>query len=211
MVSLLSSLLYFVVYTATKYNIDESHGLTHSMDVLHNVNNIYELELPKYPYLKSQEKVIFISAILHDMCDKKYMNEYEGIRGIEELLKTKIEPSEIEMIKKIISTMSYSKVKQNGYPDLGEYQQAYHIVREADLLAGYNFDRCMIYNMLKNQGDIHDSFTNAYFLFQKRMFQHHNDNLFSTTYGMKQSIILHQDAIARINTWKQIIRTPSMK
>ena len=36
---------------------------------------------------------------------------------------------------------------KNGFPDMGEYQTAYNIVREADLLCAYDFDRCMIYQM----------------------------------------------------------------
>jgi len=58
--------------------------------------------------------------------------------------------SDLEIIGKIIGTMSYSKVKANGYPELGEYQLAYHIVREADLLAAYDIDRCIIYTMYRD-------------------------------------------------------------
>ena len=29
--------------------------------------------------------------------------------------------------------MSYSKVKKSGFPDMNEFQTAYHIVRESDL------------------------------------------------------------------------------
>ena len=46
--------------------------------------------------------------------------------------------------------MSYSKVNKNGFPELGNYQLCYNIVREADLLASYNIDRCIIYQMIKN-------------------------------------------------------------
>ena len=78
------------------------------------------------------------------MCDKKYMDEKEGIKEIEKFLESKLSDDEINIILSIITTMSYSTVKANGYPDLGFYQTAYHIVREADLLSAYNFDRCVI-------------------------------------------------------------------
>jgi hypothetical protein len=50
------------------------------------------------------------------------------------------------MVKFIISKMSYSKVKSNGFPCIGPFQTAYNIVREADLLSDYDFYRCIIYN-----------------------------------------------------------------
>jgi len=67
--SLLSKLVHFVLLTTKKYQIDESHGLSHSMNVLHYANKIYESEIENYPILKNQEKLIYVSAILHDMCE----------------------------------------------------------------------------------------------------------------------------------------------
>jgi hypothetical protein len=56
------------------------------MDVLYNAHKIYESEVPMNPTLLQQENIILTSAALHDMCDKKYMNEYEGIKLIENFL-----------------------------------------------------------------------------------------------------------------------------
>ena len=141
------------------------------------------------------------------MCDKKYVNEDEGIRQIEDFLQESMDPAEIDMTKQIISTMSYSKVKKKGYPLLGTYQYAYHIVREADLLSAYNFDRCMIYHMQKNQKcTLEESFQNANELFENRVLKHIDDQLIGTKYGIKQSLILHNRAKQRIRTWKSIIR-----
>ena len=81
------------------------------------------------------------------MCDKKYMDEDTGLEKINQFLEDKMTPLELDITKQIITTMSYSKVKTNGYPELNEYQMAYHIVREADLLSAYDFDRCMFYNI----------------------------------------------------------------
>ena len=52
--------------------IDESHGIKHSMDVLNYAHNIYKNEINNYPIIKKHERIIYISAIIHDMCDKKY-------------------------------------------------------------------------------------------------------------------------------------------
>lgn len=204
--SLLTKLFNFVLLTSAKYNIDESHGLSHSMVVLHNAHKIYENEVPLNPYLLQQENIILTSAALHDMCDKKYMNEYEGIKLIEDFLKDKLDNEEIEITKKIITTMSYSTVKKNGFPSLGVYQHAYHIVREADLLSAYDFDRCMIYNMNKSNSTIEYAFNDSYNLFQNRVLKHNKDGLLLTDYSIRKSHILENKAMTRIDQWRKILK-----
>jgi HD superfamily phosphodiesterase len=208
--SLLSKLVHFVLLTTKKYNIDESHGLSHSMNVLHYANKIYEHEVKSYPILKNQEKLIYVSAILHDMCDKKYLDEAAGLREIESFLQEEdaLSPTEINMSKQIMSTMSYSKVKQVGFPIMGGYQKAYHIVREADLLTAYDFDRCIIYKINKNGGDLEDAFKNANELFENRVLKHNEDNLFLFDYSKRESVLLHEIALQRISGWKRIMIRP---
>jgi len=207
--SLLNKLLHFVILTSNKYKIDESHGLKHSMDVLQFAYKIFNAEKTNFPEIINHEKIIHISAIVHDMCDKKYMNENEGISNIEEFLKTKIEPGELDIIKQIISTMSYSKVKKHecfSYPDLGEYQMAYHIVREADLLAAYDIDRCIIYQMYKSGDSFESSFDNASKLFDNRVLKHFDNNLFITEYSKKEGRILHEKSLNTISLWQNILK-----
>jgi len=202
---LLSTLLQFVKLTSIKHNIDESHGLGHSMEVLFNAHQIYNDNIFKYPFLHSQESVIYTSAIIHDMCDKKYINQTQGIYEINHLLNHKMSFADICMTDKIISTMSYSNVKRNGFPDLGNYQLAYHIVREADLLAAYDFDRSVIYHMHKTDGDFLKSYENAIELFENRVLKHHKDELFITDFSKKKGLELHNKAIIQMNAWKKII------
>jgi HD superfamily phosphodiesterase len=210
--TLLSKLFQFVLLTTKKYSIDESHGLSHSMNVLHFANNIYNDEVEKLPDIKYQEKVIYVSAILHDMCDKKYMNQESGIYEISNFLgeTNKITASEIKAINNIIGTMSYSTVKKNGFPDLYEYQPAYHIVREADLLSAYDFDRCMIYNMNMQNGNINAAFDNASKLFETRVFKHKEDGLLLTDYALQQDFSLKQIAKTRINAWRNLLNNRSI-
>jgi HD superfamily phosphodiesterase len=205
---LLSKLFQFVFYITSKYSIDESHGISHSMNALYYSNQIFESEIVSYPDLKKYERLIYVSAVVHDMCDKKYMNEMEGIKEVETYLKEKdvgLEKFEVETVKNIISTMSYSTVKKNGYPDLGEYQKAYHIVREADLLTAYDFDRSMIYHMCVNKSNLKESFLNAEDLFKKRVLMHNRDKLFITPYSNFESRKLHMKAIRRMEYWKNIL------
>jgi HD superfamily phosphodiesterase len=219
--SLITKLFQFVLLTSKKYNIDESHGLSHSMNVLHFAHNIYEVEKKNYPILESQSKIIYVSSIIHDMCDKKYLDEYTGLNEINDFLEDKLTPTELDITKQIINTMSYSKVKKQGFPELHDYQMAYHVVREADLLAAYDFDRCMLYNIhVQTKSTINnptpiiqdikflEAFNNANELFQNRVLKHHHDNLFVTSYSKHNYLALQIDAIKRINTWKNILKKP---
>lgn len=206
----LANLISFVLSTIKTYNIDESHGVSHSLDVLYNAHNILEAELPRNAYLEEHRTIILTSAVLHDMCDKKYVVEKEGIANIQEFLTDKMDEKEIEIATKIMATMSYSKVKKVGYPDFGEYQLAYHIVREADLLSAYDFDRCMIYSIYQNNYDLNRAFDNAHTLFNERVLRHHQDNLFITEYAKKESIKLHVQSTNRIDNWKRILNRPTI-
>jgi len=204
--TLLTKLFQYVLLATQKYNIDESHGLSHSMNVLHYAKDIYESEVLNKPYLRQQKKIIFVAAVLHDMCDKKYVNEDEGIQEINTLLSDKITQKEIDVTKTIIQTMSYSKVKVKGYPELGPYQMAYHIVREADLLTAYDFDRCMIYNMYRKRGDVNEAFNDAHLLFMNRVLKHNEDNLFITDYSKQVSRELEVGSLKRIGAWKRLLQ-----
>ena len=203
--SLFSKLFQFVMLITAKYKIDESHGVSHSMDVLHVAHNIYTYELPSRPELLSHERLIYVAAIIHDMCDKKYMNEKDGVAEIEEYLGDKLEDFEINMTKQIVSTMSYSTVKKNGFPNLGIYMPAYHIVREADLLSAYDFDRSMIYHMYNTNSSVDKAFANAKELFRTRVFRHEKDGLLTTHYAKTYSPYLQSKALSRMNAWERIL------
>ena len=215
--SLYSKLFQYVLRICAKYNIDESHGVSHAMNIFMYSNQIYEHEVVQHPFLKQQECVIYASAILHDMCDKKYMDQDQGVAEIEEFLKNCCNSDSIEhaildaesisAIKCIITTMSYSHVKVHGFPSLGKYQHAYHIVREADLFCAYDFDRCMIYHMNKvGVGDIQNAFNDSVRLFETRVFLHHDHNLLVTDYSKCAYIPMHENSIARINHWRKMLQ-----
>jgi len=174
--------------------IDESHAVKHSIEVFNLSREILESELPNNPQLSSQKNIIYCAAILHDMCDKKYMNDEEGLKRIQEYMKGVLSEHEIEIMSKIIMTMSYSKVSKYGYPELGEYQRAYHIVREADLLAAYDIDRCIIYSMYRDDIDYFAARAIAVELFNNRVFRMRQDRLFKTKYSQKESLKLHKKA-----------------
>ena len=184
----------YVMDTTIKYNIDESHALKHSLEVYQYAKDIYENQVVKYPYLEKQKEIIFVSAILHDMCDKKYMNQENGVQMIKTHMKDYFEDQELVVIDKIISTMSYSTVKKLGYPDLGEYQLAYHIVREADLLSAYDLDRCLIYSMIVEKMNYENAVKRVIELSKNRILKYRSDQLFITDYSRLLSYHLHKKA-----------------
>lgn len=206
---LLTKLLHFVMLISYKYHIDESHSLGHSLEVLNNAHNIYESELPNNPKLKLDERAIYVAAIVHDMCDKKYVDQEEGLVNIQKFLKEKMTFSEIQTVKNIISTMSYSHVKNEGFPDFGDKQLAYNIVREADLLSAYDFNRCMLYKLYKQPAStIDDVFEDANDLFNIRILKYGDNGLFTTEYAKKESLVLHSQSLVQINNWKKILKKP---
>jgi HD superfamily phosphodiesterase len=200
--SIINAAFNYVVYTSKKFDIDESHSLKHSMEVFHLANKIYDSELPANEFLKKHQNIISISAILHDMCDKKYMNEQSGIQDMQLFMKDYMKESELEIVSKIISTMSYSKVNQKGFPDLKEYQLAYHIVREADLLSAYDIDRCIIYGMMKEKKTYNEAIIRALELCDNRILKYRCDNLFITEYSKNYSERLHNQCLEDIKSIK---------
>jgi HD superfamily phosphodiesterase len=194
----------YVIMTSNKYNIDESHALKHSMEVLHFANKIYDSELYTNPFLEEQKDIIFVSSVLHDMCDKKYMNEQIGIQEMQNYMKDYLEVDHLDVVSDIISTMSYSKVMKQGYPELHEYQLAYHIVREADLLAAYDLDRCIIYQMMHDKCSYSESLPIAIQLFYKRVLRYIENDLFVTEYSKKKAAELHLKALEDIEKIKFI-------
>jgi len=181
------------------------------MDVLHYTKSIYDMEEINNEKIKHYERVIYVSAIVHDMCDKKYMNEEKGIQEIENFLQEKIWDWEISSVKNIISTMSYSTVKLNGLPNLGELQDSYNIVRESDLLSAYNFDRCMSYRLTKTPtASVENTYKEACDLFENRVFKHDSDGLLFTQYAKMNHGSLKQNAQQQMYRWKTIINNPKL-
>ena len=185
----------YVINTSKTYNIDESHALKHSMDVFHTTNKIYNSEVQKFPYIETQKEIICSAAILHDMCDKKYMSQEKGIDNMKKYMCEFMTEKDLEISSKIISTMSYSTVKKNGYPDLKEYQLAYNIVREADLLTAYDVDRCIMYGIMVEKLTYNNAVKRALELFEIRILKYRSDNLFTTEYALYESSLLHQKAL----------------
>lgn len=188
----------YVVHTSNKHTIDESHAVKHSMDVFHYANKIVKSEFPNNRFLEQQTDIISVSAIVHDMSDKKYVDEETGIIEMDTFLKDYMNTEKREMVSNIVNTMSYSTVKSKGYPNLGAYQLAYHIVREADLLSAYDIERTIIYGMMKENLSYTNALQRALELFEHRVLKYRSDNLFVTEYSKWKSLRLHNKCLYNI-------------
>jgi hypothetical protein len=177
------------------YTIDESHAMKHSMDVFNYTKQFYYRYVPYQPQLVQQQRVLYAASILHDMCDLKYTTEAEGLRAIYTYMEPCFTPEEFNIISVIMTTISYSKVKMKGFPILGDWQFAYHIVRESDLLASYDFDRCVMYGMYRESLPYVDAMTRARTLYHNRVFQYIKDGVFITDFGLSKAYELHGKAI----------------
>jgi len=205
----LAELFQFVIAISKRYNIDESHSLGHSMRVLHNADLIAREEskwIQKPNVYMDQRPIIQAAAILHDTCDKKYREEKPALNEVAELLTSYMSPVEINATMEIIGKMSYSTVKKNGMPDLQEYQFAFNVVREADLLDAYDFDRSMLYHMHKNEKRLEEAYKDACELFDNRVLRHDKDGLLLTRYARSQHLDLSEKAIRRMYHWKRILK-----
>ena len=207
-----SKLFDFVIKKCSKLNIDESHALKHSMDVFFNSHSIFEHEQNNYIFNDNEfircKNIMNTCSILHDMCDNKYIDEEIGWNYIHDFLEPQMNTHDIDISKKIIMNMSYSKVKKNGYPDIFQNPNdlfIYHVVREGDLLASYDFERCMIYGMYKRDLKYDNCFQEAQNLFDSRMFKYIDMDLFVHEYSKSKALTLHKEAENRIMDLKKYL------
>jgi len=204
----LSKLFQFVIAISGRHGIDESHSLGHSMRVLQFAEQI-AIEESTYilnpKLLEEQRPIIQTAAILHDTCDKKYRDEATGLLEIRDFLTPIMPQSQISETIRIIENMSYSKVTKYGMPNMGEYQTAFNVVREADLLDAYDFDRSMIYHMQRNRKPMNEAYKDAVDLFETRVLRHETDGLLFTNYAIRRHPELSINAKIRMGQWSRSI------
>jgi hypothetical protein len=89
-------------------------------------------------------------------------------------------------------------------------QLAYHIVREADLLTAYDFDRSILYHLHNSNSDIHKAYENAMEVFENRILRHEEDGLFVTDFSKNEAAHLKIKALDRIQRWKILLKNRSL-
>ena len=181
-------LLYtFIDNFCKEHNIDNSHDVTHSRDCVAFVERLMD-----YSFSEDEKEMARYAAALHDCVDKKYVDVVEGSIHIHGFL-TSIGWSEVraDALLSIVTTMSYSKLtaavvdRMPVFPDHGEWDRVYHVVRQADLLCSYRVHRCYQY-----QKRIHPDWTEVAHwirveaMFQDRMFKYVTNGWFQSRVAM---------------------------
>jgi hypothetical protein len=200
--SKMDKIIQFINDTCIKYNIDESHGLKHSIQT-----HEWSQKLTKdIKHCATESVIIKLSCLLHDMCDKKYMDENEGINNIITFLKYELDVSDeiVEAVVFIINTMSYSKVIKNGYPDFKSDKSlkfCYHIVRNSDLLESYDPERCIGYQ-IRCGGSRRDGIIKMLELFDNRILKLIQNGYINIEPAIKYAEELHQEALGLLDKYK---------
>jgi len=198
----MDALYAFINQCCKEQQIDESHNLKHSISALRWAHILMD----SFPDLTQDERQVISYAIaLHDMCDSKYTDTKVAAIKIKEWLLTQTVSEEIsDVIINIIQTMSYSKLKkqmvESGsqtpiYPDHGQWQRAYHIVRHADLLDAYVVARCFLYSKHIDP-DLQDevAWSLVEKLFENRVFKYVSDGFIFYPKALELAAELTQDA-----------------
>lgn len=142
----------FVSQKSNLYHIDYSHNLYHSQMVKGLGFFIADRD---YRLTKNQREVLYLSCMLHDMCDPKYTPVAQAILDVSNFLEKEcgVSATVHDGVMNIITSMSYHQVvRPDGrveYPQWlwkeKNYKDVYHITREADLLTSYDIKRMVHY------------------------------------------------------------------
>lgn len=140
----------FVMDTCFDNHIDISHNLHHS----HQVKELgFLIAQQDYHLNRKQQETLYLSCMLHDMCDAKYVPRIQGILDISNFLRKHCSMDVHDGVLNIITTMSYNQiVSSHGhiqYPNWLQcehnFKEVFHITREADLLTSYDMKRMVHY------------------------------------------------------------------
>lgn len=200
---MLNQVVEFINQTCILFNIDDSHGLGHAIKTLSWSQRIgKDIKLTFY-----ESRVIQLSCLLHDMCDKKYMDEQFGVDRIRIFLTEtlKEDPGVVERVIFIITTMSYSKVIKLGYPDFtGEpsIEMCYHIVRNSDLLESYDPERCIGYHV-RCGGIRKDGIIRMFEIFENRIMRLIENGYINIEPAKGYALELHKKALLDLERYRE--------
>ena len=199
-----------------KYNIDSSHNHIHSKEVANYCLQILKCE--KNIHLKDK-KIALLGSLFHDTIDSKYIKGEDTEVILKNLLE-KVVPDEEETIKQVIlfsKYISYSKtVEKNKDGSLRfvlpeplqhfENLQAYHVMRNADLLSSYNLQRTLVYRSHKNKTKDPELLTKEMMrLYFSRMYLLRKNHILSleNPYCDVASRIMEKMALKRISNYQR--------
>lgn len=191
----------FVEQMCSKYGIDESHGINHAKDCVQ-----FATQLLDETITDDERTVILFAAAVHDTVDKKYTPVDQATEEVHNFLESlELEHVLINAILDIITTMSYSyltnrKLKGLSYPDHGIWEEAYHIVRHADLLCAYRVERCFHYQKHVTPGiSEEDAMIAVKKIFKTRVFRYIADGWITLPKAVELAETMEIEAYAYLN------------
>lgn len=195
----MDSLFNFIEIQCAKYGIDESHGLKHAKGTMMRAN---EILLTLSEVTEEERKMTLYAAAIHDTCDSKYTPVNEAAKEIGYFLRSQLwSAQEIDALIKIVTSMSYSKLKKAlssghiDFPNHGKWQRAYHVARHADLLEGYIVARCVLYNIhLFPEKSMDEHWQRASELFSERVFTYCSEGWIFLPAAIELAKSLEQEA-----------------
>jgi hypothetical protein len=195
----MNSLFAFIKRQCEEYGIDESHGLKHAKGTLMRANQILS---SMNDVTEEERRMTLYAAAIHDTCDSKYTPVDEAARAIGYFLRSQgWSPQDIHALINIVTSMSYSKLKDSltsgeiEFPNHGKWQRAYHVARHADLLEGYVVARCVMYNQhIFPKKTMDEHWERATEIFEKRVFTYISEGWIFLPYAIELAKPLEQEA-----------------
>jgi hypothetical protein len=224
------------------FNMDDSHGLVHCYSVYTICKHIlWNLDKDQHvkQYLQCtnstfittslitdmtlEESIhtILYAAFVHDTIDKKYMQEEQGIKILQDYASLHLMKSYmIEAIIQVITHISYStrmKQRKLGLDEIpkNQYILATYIVADADLLAGYEPARCWRYTIRtmekestpgsKNSQVIEQTFLS---LMNSRMTLY--KDMVYTQWAKQKALVLHAELLEFLSMNKRFFLSSSL-
>jgi HD superfamily phosphodiesterase len=201
----------YVKIRSLLYKIDDSHNHKHSAAVFKEGRKLMDMKVKHFP--PNNRLIVYLGCLLHDMCDRKYMDEKKGLENIRDFLTSecKLDDEIVNAVTKIIPRMSYSKtIKNNSFvlpDDLHDfpYIDEYHIIRHADLLTAYDLLRPIDFRYgvdLKFEKNMNEILSEADNIIKNRVLKMIDGNIFVDKESKYLAQMYHKKALNQYNRWK---------
>ena len=128
---------------------DEGHGLPHALQVCKT-----SLDIAKENYPSIDTTLLSICALVHDVCDHKFINSESKTKELYNFLCQRLDKEKTERVMRITDLVSFSKEKKKGSTLEGEDELIRMIVADADRIEALGIvgiKRCYLYTKGANK------------------------------------------------------------
>lgn len=187
-----------------EYNFDSSHDMEHFVNVFYYVSYlISQGERYSLPWCgdhpdgkKRSRRIVLQAAFLHDLIDRKYVDEKDAIiRLRREFIDQNYPDADMIDVIDIITHMSFSKRKERrnqGKEDFKSKSDALAIVCDADILDAYRPERVIAYQNSKYPNDPETARKWSKTILVKRVLRYLPENYLFTATARKIAEQMHK-------------------